>query len=449
LHQFGAGTHIGQRDNNEDSYVCDEDKELWIVADGMGGLGFGEAASAISTYTVETQVKEGHGVNQAIELAHQRIKEYAESEGMGVSMGTTLVLLLSQGSLYNVFWVGDSRAYLYDGNLIQLTVDHSLVQVLIDEGKLTEKEASFDPRKNAVTRALGIKQIETIRADSVSDKWRSNQKILLCSDGLTDCISDEEIKSIIDEGASDQETVDKLINAAVDCGGKDNITIILVSAPKSLQRPDTDTHIPGETNDSTYVPESDTQRRNKSPDSSLQKNLDINNKPEQLEIELLDNEVRKSDKQAKPGKSISLFFLDWQKYLVAATLIFTMVLLARLTTADKQEMPSNLFGAGKLGLQEIQAGIPMTRGKIPDVDLPLPGQVIQVGIFSRLEGAETRQRDLSKIGLIPFIEKQSDHNGVLYAVLLGPFHNPADKQLAITTLKNRSLSYYERREVRY
>ena len=132
MHQYGAGTHIGNvRENNEDSFVCDAESELWVVADGMGGLGFGEVASAISTFTVTSQIRDGHGVNQAIELAHQRIKEYAQSEAMGTNMGTTIVLLLSQGSLYNIFWVGDSRAYLYDKALTQVTIDHSLVQNLM------------------------------------------------------------------------------------------------------------------------------------------------------------------------------------------------------------------------------------------------------------------------------------------------------------------------------
>ena len=178
MHEFGAGTHVGNlRDNNEDSYVCDPEKELWIVADGMGGLGFGEVASAISTHTVATHVKEGHGINQAIELAHKRIKEYANTEGKGTNMGTTIVLLLSQGSLYNIFWVGDSRAYMFhEQKVTQLTTDHSLVQSLIEQGEITQEEAESDPRKNAVTRALGVQELETVRADSISEKWLPGQK---------------------------------------------------------------------------------------------------------------------------------------------------------------------------------------------------------------------------------------------------------------------------------
>jgi protein phosphatase len=264
LHQYGAGTHVGNvRDNNEDSYVCDADSELWIVADGMGGLGFGEVASAITTYTVATQVREGGGVNQAIEQSHQRIKEYAQSDGMGTNMGTTIVLLLSQGSIYNVFWVGDSRAYLYDERLSQITVDHSLVQSLIDQGEITREEAAFDPRKNAVTRALGVQELDTVRADSVSERWKPGQKILLCSDGLTDCVDDKTIERIVSaEDLNDQEKVDELIRLALENGGKDNVTVVLVSAPSTTRKHEGDTHVPSDITDSTHIPDSSDTRRN-------------------------------------------------------------------------------------------------------------------------------------------------------------------------------------------
>lgn len=246
MQQYGAGTSLGNvRENNEDSYVCDTDKSLWIVADGMGGLGSGEAASAICTYTVTSLIRQGHGVNQAIARAHQDIKEFAIADAKGANMGTTLVVLLSKGALYNIFWVGDSRAYVFDEKLTQITVDHSVVQQLVEQGVLTREEAAVDPRKNAVTRALGVREFATVRADSISNRWRTGQKILLCTDGLTDCVSDNEIEAILESEEGNQEAVDELIQKALDRGGRDNITAILVSAPKSAIRPDSDTEIPG------------------------------------------------------------------------------------------------------------------------------------------------------------------------------------------------------------
>lgn len=261
---YGAATHVGNvRENNEDSYVCDPAKNLWIVADGMGGLGFGEVASAIATHTVTTHIQKGNGVNQAIELAHQHIRDYAESDAMGTNMGTTLVLLISQGSLYNLFWAGDSRAYLMDESLSQLTVDHSLVQTLIDRGELTETQAETDPRKNAVTRALGVQELDTVRADSISDKWKPNQKILLCSDGLSDLVTLQEIESVLLKKITDQEMVNELIEKALAAGGKDNITIVIVSAPSRSAQIDQDTYVPDDITDSTSVRDDDVTRSSK------------------------------------------------------------------------------------------------------------------------------------------------------------------------------------------
>ncbi len=250
LHHYAAGTDVGNaRDNNEDSYVCLGEQGLWIVADGVGGHGDGEAASAISAYTITTMVREGHGVNQAIEASHQRIKEYAKNEALRANMATTVVLLLSSGSLYNIFWAGDSRAYLFDGSLKQITRDHSLLQSLVDRGELTAEEAAVDRRKNAITKALGVQELEAVRADSVSEKWKPGEKILLCSDGLSDCVNDEDIEQILQADASDQDRVDNLIERALREGGRDNITVVLVSAPASASKPDSDTEEPGKADD--------------------------------------------------------------------------------------------------------------------------------------------------------------------------------------------------------
>lgn len=247
LHRYAANTNLGNaRDNNEDTYVCIAERGLWIVADGMGGLGDGEAASAITVYTLVTMIKEGHGVNQAIATAHQIIKEYASSDAQGTNMGTTLVLLLSQGSRYSIFWVGDSRGYLFNGSLKQITRDHSLLQSLVDNGELTAQQAELEPRKNAITKALGVQQLETVRADSISKKWQPGEKILLCSDGLSDFVDAEEITQILRAKGSDQDRVDNLIEKALSAGGRDNITVVLVEAPASVAKTESDPEVPAE-----------------------------------------------------------------------------------------------------------------------------------------------------------------------------------------------------------
>lgn len=230
----------------------------------------------IGATDVGNRSKEEDTATGAIEEAHRNIKKYAETDGMGTNMGTTIVLLLSSGSLYNVFWVGDSRAYLFDNeSLRQITIDHSLVQSLIDQGELTAEEAASDPRKNAVTPSLGVQELETVGADSISDKWRPGQKFLLCSDGLTDCVRNNDIESILKQGGSDQQITDNLIEAALEGGGNDNITVVVVSAPEAVKHADSDTHVPESMSrdDTTHVPDDmetqDTERNRTSRNQSL------------------------------------------------------------------------------------------------------------------------------------------------------------------------------------
>ena len=243
---FAAGTNVGRRDNNEDSYACDAEHGLWLVADGVGGLSLGEVASAISTYTITRMVNSGQGVNQAIEAAHQQIKTYAIDTANSANMGCTIVLLLSRGSLYNIFWAGDCRAYLLEeGGITLLTVDHSHAQYLIDSGELTPEQAEQDARRNGITKALGMQQLDAVRADTISGRWKHGQKILLCSDGLSGCVEDATINAILHTPVSDDQKIDLLIKAALDAGGKDNITAILVTpSPAALSSDDDSTEVP-------------------------------------------------------------------------------------------------------------------------------------------------------------------------------------------------------------
>ncbi|MFN3237494.1 MAG: protein phosphatase 2C domain-containing protein [Pseudomonadales bacterium] len=427
MHEFGAGTHVGNlRDNNEDSYVCDPEKQLWIVADGMGGLGFGEVASAISSYTIAHEVKKGHGINQAIEIAHKRIKEYAETEASGTNMGTTMVLLLTHGSLYNVFWVGDSRAYLLDGGKItQLTTDHSLVQSLIEQGEISAEEAISDPRKNVVTRALGVQEMETVRADSISEKWQPGQKILLCSDGLSDCVRTEQIEQILNQDSTDQEKVDELIQAALDGGGNDNITIILVSASKNQSKAESDTHVPGET-DSTLVPDMDVTHRNPKRTAEPTENKS----PEQNE-----------------GQQRSWFsWLNLPNALAVGLTLLAVTTFAKLNTPTAQVDSS----AATNHLIELdEASVPVARQGMPNIKLPEPGVVIQLGLFNRLQGAEIKQQELARQGYVPYIEKKVTDDTIRYAVLLGPYQDSEVSRQVSDQLREADINHFERSESHY
>jgi len=448
LHHYGAGTHVGNiRDNNEDSYVCDSQKELWIVADGMGGLGFGEVASAITTFTVTTMIRDGHGVNQAIEQAHARIKAYAETEGKGISMGTTIVLLLSRQNLYRIFWVGDSRAYLLDEDKFnQITVDHSVVQSLIEKGELTVEEARSDSRKNVVTRALGLRGLETVRADSISNKWSPKQKVLLCSDGLTDSISNAGIESILRHEGTDQELSDRLIAAALEGGGRDNITAIVISADESIRHSDvdTDTHVPLDAKvDEINSPVFDDATANR--DSGDRPDLEFTSNPSvtigtQLTLaipEILPDGPALSESGVKIASPLPVFRI-WATAFAVILIVIVLLFYVGLTTSNSTER------ATKPAMFSQQQDISRQAELVfPPIDLPANGAIIQVGIFALLKSAEEEQLRLVRLGLEPYIQKRSTGEGILYSVLLGPL-SPQTYRTTTATLTSNNLSFFHR-----
>jgi serine/threonine protein phosphatase PrpC len=487
LQQYGAATNIGNhRENNEDSFVSNPAEKLWIVADGMGGLGFGEVASAIAVYTISQMVKAGHGINQSIELSHKNIKEYAESENIGTNMGTTLVLLFSQGSLYNVFWVGDSRAYLYSGKLTQITRDHSLIQSLMDQGELSTAEAAVDPRKSAITRALGVQELENVRADSISEKWQRNQKILLCSDGLTDCVGDADIEKIIRESTSDQNAVDALIAKALESGGKDNVTAVLVSAPDTTTNTASDTEIPADETAGWQNQESKSlQGETHVMEQPLVQAGDtggtIKLAPEQSPLNsthVIPSEqfVDPSDPVPEEEQELEREGLLGDRYLLPLGLILagllTWILLSgnnaeqsatdphnstQIATGQEQDtLPDNTGlhqpDTGSKGSSmrllaedplEIASESPALLRNFPSPttgnDDPL---IFQLGIFSQLAGAEVIQEKLTPFGLYPAIDKRHGENGLRFVVMLGPYSDPKVKEQVVTTLDREKITSY-------
>ena len=154
-------------------------------------------------------------------------------------MGTTVIALTSNDTHYQIAWVGDSRAYLWSSlshRLDQISKDHSYVQALFDKGSISQQEMENHPQKNIITRSLGVSELDTITADSNGGLWRTGEKILLCSDGLSDLVNDKEIKDIVrkHQNKSNQELVDALIQIALNKGGIDNITVEVISAPNKI-----------------------------------------------------------------------------------------------------------------------------------------------------------------------------------------------------------------------
>jgi protein phosphatase len=222
-------TDVGrQRTANEDSLVVRP--PLFAVADGMGGAKAGEVASAVAVEAVETARDSGEPVEAQlagiVRDANRRIYDLAVADESRRGMGTTLTLAKLHGDDVSLAHVGDSRAYrMRDGELSQLTRDHSLVAELERSGQITAEAAEHHPQRSIITRALGPEP--DVEVDTYTLTGRDGDVFLICSDGLTSMISDDEVASILGSARSLDEAADALVRAANQSGGKDNITVIL------------------------------------------------------------------------------------------------------------------------------------------------------------------------------------------------------------------------------
>ena len=229
--EFGHLTHAGlRRELNEDTYYGDSDLGLWLVADGMGGHEYGEVASALARETIVREIRQGTSLAQAIRTADEEIIRASRKRSDALPMGTTVVALRVLGNRFEVAWVGDSRAYLWrDGQLAQLSHDHSYVQELISQGAITVDQARTHPHRNVVTQALGVTDPQNLNVETLSGELRPGMQVLLCSDGLTEEVDDGNLSQVLSHiECSAQECVDGLVAAALDGGGSDNITVVLV-----------------------------------------------------------------------------------------------------------------------------------------------------------------------------------------------------------------------------
>jgi serine/threonine protein phosphatase PrpC len=216
-----------QRTANEDAYLSRS--PLYAVADGMGGAQAGEIAARIATETLEQQPRDTGNAEESLARmaseANRRIFELARSDSSRAGMGTTLTGALVSDKEVSIVHVGDSRAYLFrDGDLRQLTRDHSLVEELRRQGQLTTEEAEEHPQRSVITRALGPEP--EVDLDLHTHQARNGDVFLLCSDGLTGMVREERLLEILEESASLQEAVDALVEEANRNGGRDNITVV-------------------------------------------------------------------------------------------------------------------------------------------------------------------------------------------------------------------------------
>ncbi len=223
-----ARTDAGrQRHANEDSYYARA--PVYAVADGMGGAQAGEVASRIAAEAFDERTGEGTPEQQLARVAteaNRRIFELAQEDSSRSGMGTTLTGLLVDGDEVAIVHVGDSRAYVFrDGELRQLTRDHSLVEELRRQGRLTPEEAEEHPQRSIITRALGPER--EVQLDVHTHRARSGDQYLICSDGLTSMVRESRMREILMEHESLRSAVDALVAEANEMGGRDNITVVL------------------------------------------------------------------------------------------------------------------------------------------------------------------------------------------------------------------------------
>ncbi len=241
--KFGAKTDIGRlREKNEDSYSIvfghSDIPVAFIIADGMGGHNSGEVASKtavdfIANYITnnpeifadETTVTAS--IKEVIEKANLEVYNSANIDRSNLGMGTTLILAVPCGNKLYIGHIGDSRVYLVRNNeIIRITTDHSFVEELVKSGTLSREEAENHPQKNIITRALGC--AEDIKVDIINCNIYEKDIFVLCTDGLTNMLSDEEILEVTLNSKHPEDACEELVRRANENGGIDNITVIVL-----------------------------------------------------------------------------------------------------------------------------------------------------------------------------------------------------------------------------
>lgn len=232
LVRYSAATHVGRvRQINEDAILSLPDRGIWLVADGMGGHAAGDFASqtvvdCVAALPADLEPPERmQALRAALNAAHDAVRAESNRRG-GATVGAAVVAFMVTNGHFVAFWAGDSRLYRYrDGAIELLTTDHSLVAELVVAGQLTWDEAERHPQSNAITRAIGVGEaagLEKIRGEVLP-----GDRFLLCSDGLNKHAEFEDLRHAM-QGAPIETLADKLLQLALDGGGEDNVSVIVV-----------------------------------------------------------------------------------------------------------------------------------------------------------------------------------------------------------------------------
>ncbi|MBR5535929.1 MAG: Stp1/IreP family PP2C-type Ser/Thr phosphatase [Clostridia bacterium] len=231
--EYAALTDVGiKRHNNEDSYIVNEANNIYIVADGMGGHNAGEIASLEACRIIESYILHNKGdiadvLREAVVKANRDIFVRAAENSSMQGMGTTIDACVVRDGVINIAHVGDSRVYIISKDSVRkVTRDHSVVGMMLEEGSITEEEAKNHPQRNYITRAVG--STITVDVDIVKEKLHDGEWVLMCTDGLTNMVSENVILSVVTGSKSASEGAGELVRLAKENGGDDNITVVLL-----------------------------------------------------------------------------------------------------------------------------------------------------------------------------------------------------------------------------
>jgi len=233
-----AISEIGHvRTHNEDAVFADDELGLWLVADGMGGHAAGEVASQLAVDSIVGDIEADELLASAVQRAHLAIKAAAKENPQQAGMGTTVVAVQKRRNAFNLVWSGDSRIYAVDGNgeLRQLTVDHSFVGDMVARGVLTEEEAHTHPKKNLINQALGMSNITHLRPGEATFRPKGTGLLLLCSDGVSDMLDVASMAGLFRGDTSLASRADVLKSAVRNTAASDNFSFVLVEySPRGL-----------------------------------------------------------------------------------------------------------------------------------------------------------------------------------------------------------------------
>ena len=233
----GSRSAQGRRSNNQDRYVADPQRQVFLVADGMGGQDSGERASGLAAEIIPRVVRDrlsaredaSRAVQQALEQAHQAIVEAGLCQTPGRRMGTTAVLAVQQDDRCYVAGLGDSRAYLVRGDRVELlTVDHTVADALARNGTITADQARQSPWRNVLYKFLGCAEMAE-GAEVRPFAPQAGDRLVLATDGLTNHVSEEDLRAGAARYADPQEWADVLVQTALDRGSRDNVTCVVVA----------------------------------------------------------------------------------------------------------------------------------------------------------------------------------------------------------------------------